>query len=167
MSRFRKYGKLGFSVLAAIVLLAAMPGPTPAQAAGDAFTISQSFPIDLPVFVPCADGGAGEVVELTGNLHDLFHVTFTANGGLTLKTIDNPQGISGTGQTTGVKYQGTGETSDVVNGKVGYEETFTNNFRIIGQGPGNNFLVHENYHVTVNANGTLTAFVDNLSVDCK
>ena len=31
----------------------------------------------------------------------------------------------------------------------------------------NNFLVHENTHVTVNANGEVTASVDNFSVDCK
>ena len=42
-----------------------------------------------------------------------------------------------------------------------------NNFRIIGQGPGNNFLVHETFHVTINANGVVTATVDNFSVECK
>jgi hypothetical protein len=42
-----------------------------------------------------------------------------------------------------------------------------NNFRIIGQGTGNNFLVHETFHITVNADGTMTASVDNFSVDCK
>jgi hypothetical protein len=41
------------------------------------------------------------------------------------------------------------------------------NFRIIGQGSGNNFLIHENFHVTINPNGTVTAFVDNFSVDCR
>jgi hypothetical protein len=45
-------------------------------------------------------------------------------------------------------------------------ETFVNNFKIIGQGPGNNFLVHQNVHITVNANGTLTASVDNFSTEC-
>jgi hypothetical protein len=47
------------------------------------------------------------------------------------------------------------------------EETFVNNFRIIGQGPGNNFLVHEVFHITFNANGSITAFVDKFSVDCR
>jgi hypothetical protein len=65
------------------------------------------------------------------------------------------------------KYQGTGDPRDSFNGVVGFEETFVNNFRIIGQGPGNNFLVHENFHITVNVNGTLTVFRDNFSVECK
>src|SRR5215467_3765370 len=48
-----------------------------------------------------------------------------------------------------------------------FNTTLVNNFRIIGQGTGNNFLVHETFHITVNADGTMTAFVDNFSVDCK
>jgi hypothetical protein len=42
-----------------------------------------------------------------------------------------------------------------------------NNFRIIGQGPGNNYLVHETMHFTINADGTTTVSFDNLTVDCK
>jgi len=38
---------------------------------------------------------------------------------------------------------------------------------IIGQGPGNNFPVHETYHVAVNANDEVTVVHDNFSVDCK
>jgi uncharacterized protein YdaL len=34
--------------------------------------------ISLTVFVPCAAGGAGEVVDLSGPLHTL--ITFTING---------------------------------------------------------------------------------------
>jgi hypothetical protein len=42
-----------------------------------------------------------------------------------------------------------------------------NNFRIIGQGPGNNYLVHETEHIIFNANGTLTVFHDNFSAACR
>jgi len=164
MNTFRK--GLRFK-LTLVMLVAALLGPTSALAAADSFTVSQNFLIDIVVFVPCANGGAGEEVELTGNLHDLFHVTFTPSGGFRLSVVDNPQGITGTGFTTGAKYQGTGITRDNFGGRVGSEETFVNNFRIIGQGPGNNFLVHENLHITVNANGTLTVFRDNFSVECK
>jgi hypothetical protein len=61
-----------------------------------------------------------------------------------------PQGISGVGSVSGDKYQGTGITrfsfqADVVS--FPFIETIVNNFKIIGQGPGNNFLVHENFHL--------------------
>src|SRR5213595_2601319 len=126
--------------------------------------------IDLTVFVPCAAGGAGELVDLSGPLHTL--ITFTINGNNVSGTAHfQPQGLSGTGETTGDKYQATGVTKDssfkasFQNGQ--FTQTYVNNFRIIGQGSGNNFLVHEVLHVTFNANGTVTVFHDNFSIDCK
>jgi hypothetical protein len=85
-------------------------------------------------------------------------------GGVHVKSHAQPQGISGFGQTTGAKYQATGVTQERFSINP---FTFVNNFRIVGQGPGNNFLVHEVFHVTVNANGTVTAFVDRVSVECR
>ena len=132
-----------------------------------AVTANVKVPVDIPVFIPCAANGAGELVELQGNLHMLVRVTIDGKGGVHAATHAQPQGISGTGRTTGDKYHGTGVTQDQFNAKLGVEETFVNNFRIIGQGSGNNFLIHENFHVTINPNGTVTAFVDNFSVDCR
>ncbi len=124
-------------------------------------------PVSIGVFIPCAAGGAGEVVVLTGNLHVLLRFTVDQAGGIHATSHFQPQGISGVSETTGDKYQGTGVTQTEFNAKLGVEETFVDNFRIIGQGNGNNFLVHENFHITINANGVVTAFVDNLSVDCR
>jgi hypothetical protein len=81
-----------------------------------------------------------------------------------------PQGISGTGETTGANYQATGVTKEsfknsLQNGQANI--TSVNNFRIIGQGPGNNFLVHETMHVSINADGNVTVSHDNFSIDCK
>jgi hypothetical protein len=105
---------------------------------------------------------------LTGRLHVLFHVTISNSGNFSLKEHFQPQGVSGTGETTGTKYQATGVTQDMTYfGRVGVVFTFINNFRIIGQGPGNNFLVHQVFHITVNANGTLTSVVDRFKADCK
>ena len=126
--------------------------------------------INLTVFVPCAAGGAGEIVDLSGPLHTL--ITFTINGNNVSGTAHfQPQGIAGTGETTGDKYQATGVTKDssfkqsFQNGQANL--TYVNNFRIIGTGPGNNFLVHEVAHITINADGTLTVFHDNFSIACK
>ena len=126
--------------------------------------------INLTVFVPCAAGGAGELVDLSGPLHTL--ITFTINGNNVSGTAHfQPQGLSGTGETTGDKYQATGVTKassfkgSFQNGQ--FTQTYVNNFRIIGSGSGNNFLVHEVLHVTFNANGIVTVFHDNFSIDCK
>ena len=118
-------------------------------------------------FVPCANGGVGEDVFLSGNFHSVFHVTLDGGGGAHVKESHNPQGISGTGLITGAKYQGVGASSDEFNAKVGFEHTSVTNKRIIGQGPGNNFLVHGISHTTVLANGVVTSFEDNFSIECK
>jgi hypothetical protein len=132
-----------------------------------AVTTNVKIPVNIPVFIPCAAGGAGELVVLQGNLHALVRFTMSASGTIHAAIHFQPQGISGVGQTTGDKYQGTGVTQDQFNATVGHEETFINNFRIIGQGNGNNFLIHQVVHITINANGTVRAFVNMQSVDCR
>jgi hypothetical protein len=147
-----------------------IPTDTPSPSfAAVASTTSMSFPVDLVVFVDCADGGSGESVALSGNLHSVVHTTVNPNG-FTSFWHNQPQGISGVGLTTGDKYQGTGVTRNrfggsFVNGQ--YSDTYVNNYRIFGQGPGNNFTLHETYHVTVNANGDVTADVENVTADCS
>src|SRR5258706_7069242 len=85
-----------FIALAVAVSLICMIGTTPALAAASTFTVSQSFPINIVVFVSCAARGAGGLVELTGNLHDLFTVTVDARGGFHLSVPDKPPGPRGT-----------------------------------------------------------------------
>jgi hypothetical protein len=153
----------------ALAALAVLGFAAISSAGGGATTVTTSsvFPVALVTFASCANGGAGEEIVLTGNLHDLFHVTFDANGGFHGTFLDNPQGVTGTGLTTGDTYRGTGGTQDTFSGVVGIAETFVNNFRIIGPGTGNNLLVHENFHITVNPDGTITSSHDNFTVDCK
>ena len=131
---------------------------------------NQSTDIALSVFVPCAAGGAGEIVDLAGPLHTL--ITLTINGNNVSGILHfQPQGISGVGETTGQTYHATGVTKEesfkasFQNGQL--QMTFVNNFRIIGQGPGNNLLVHETAHVTINADGSVTVNHDNISIECR
>jgi len=134
-----------------------------------AMQLNDRTEIALTVFVPCADGGAGEVVDLAGPLHTL--ISFTINGSnVSGYSHFQPQEIVGVGEATGVKYQATGVTQEsfktaFLNGQANL--TYVNNFRIIGQGPGNNFLVHETLHLTFNANGTVTVVHDNFSIACQ
>ena len=153
-------------ILAVSLALIIALGVVQAQAKATTFTQNVTVPIDLLVFVPCAAQGTGEFVQMSGPLHILFTTTIDDRGGFHSKFHNQPQGVSGTGLTTGARYNATGVTQGNFNGKVGYETTFVNNFKIVGQGPGNNFMIHETFHVTVNANGTLTAFVDQTSIVC-
>ena len=128
-----------------------------------------TLPIDLLVFVPCANRGAGELIEVSGPLHVLSQLTTSTTGRLLVYDHFQPQGISGTGFVTGDKYRGTGitEFKNTFGGPFPITFTFVNNFYMIGQGPRNNFKIHETFHFTINANGEQTAFVDNFRVTCQ
>lgn len=131
------------------------------------FTSNEKQPVDAIVFVPCANNGAGENVELTGNLHILIHTTLNGNN-FNTKYHVQPQGISGVGLTTGIRYHGSGVTQQKIKGSLKnekYMETDINNFKIVGHGV--NYKIHENIHIVVNANGETTATADNFSSDCK
>ena len=128
-----------------------------------------TMPIDLLVFVPCANGGAGELIEVSGPLHVLSQLTISNTGSVLVYDHFQPQGISGTGFVTGAKYQATGITQfkSTFGGPFPITFTFVNNFYMIGQGPKSNFKVHETFHFTINAKGEQTAFVDNFRVTCQ
>ena len=71
---------------------------------------NMSVPVELAVFVQCANDGAGELVQLAGLLHVVSQVTLSSSGHMSVYGRFQPQGISGKGLVTGNKYQGTGIT---------------------------------------------------------
>jgi hypothetical protein len=134
-----------------------------------AVTSNEKIPFSLVAFVPCANDGAGEFVLVEGTLHVL--TTFTINdNNVSGKVHFQPQGATGVGLTTGDTYHATGVTQEHFKGSLQngqFNDTFINNFRIIGPGPNNNLLVHQTIHITINANGEVTSTVDNTSVECS
>jgi hypothetical protein len=146
----------------AMVLLAGAPATAKV-------TDNVKEPFSQDVFVPCANGGAGELVTISGRLHILFTQTEDAAGGLHLTFHFQPQGASGIGSETGDVYRAVGLTRGTTNiGTDGlpFIDTFVNNFYLIGTAGGVSFKTHNTVHVTVNANGEISAEVDNSSVTC-
>lgn len=140
--------------MAAIIVSLAFVNTPLAHAA----TTSTSIPISFSQFVPCANNGQGEVVTVSGTEHVLLIDNNNNNGKFQFQF----QGITGVGQTTGDRYQATGVLEETFTAR-GFTEN--NNFFLIGQGPGNNLLFHQTLHITVNPDGTVTANVDNVSID--
>ncbi|NND32021.1 MAG: hypothetical protein HKN76_05470 [Saprospiraceae bacterium] len=125
---------------------------------------TRDFVQTITEFVPCANGGAGEVVEGDVGIHIVVH--FNKAGDVT-KFHAQPQGGTLVGQTTGTRFQATGVTQDnsaSPNGAMTY--SFVNRFHFVGRG-GIQFGQYDNYHITVNANGDITALVDKSSIFCK
>jgi hypothetical protein len=119
-------------------------------------------------FVECAAGGNGEIVHVSGTLHYMFHATFDANGGVHLTSISQPMGVTGVGQTTGDVYRGVGALKIQENyGNMAGTYSLVWIYKLVGPGSDNNIYLHENQHVTVNANGEVTSDVDNWFVGCN
>jgi hypothetical protein len=131
--------------------------------------VSTSIPFSGTALVPCAAGGAGETVALSGELHVVVSTVINGDRVHVMET-DNPQDITGVGLTTGDRYQGAGVTrfdSNFTGVMFPVAFTLVDAFHIIGAGPNNNFVVHETEHVTVNADNTVVVMFDNLSVTCQ
>ena len=161
------FRRKAFHLMLAAMLSTIVPVALFAQAI--AITTSEFIPFAQLAFVPCADGGAGELVLIEGTLHVLTHVSINGNQA-NIKEQFQPQGATGVGLTTGDTYHAVGGTKfhDTIPLTSG-AQTFTlvNNFRLMGPGTDNNLQVHQNVHVTVNANGEITTEIDNTSAECN
>jgi hypothetical protein len=109
----------------------------------------------------------GETVTLTsGTFQIVIHETATPSGGFHLIVEGNARGIKGVG-TSGTTYQVPGGFWFELNVTPGAETTtLTEVFNLVGKGATPDFRVLGTFHVTVDANGNVTAFVDRDSETC-
>jgi hypothetical protein len=118
-------------------------------------------------FVPCANSGAGEL--LTGRIGVHTLTTSTVNGNVDSWQFQfQPQG-SLVGRITGDTYQLTGVTRGTYNDILQsgeYTLTYVNSYQLIGPGPGNNLLVREIAHVTIDGDEAVAQH-DDFSIECK
>ena len=154
---------LALSILCALGLVFVVHGSSAAQQSD----------LVADIVIPFTNSGTvnpcnGEVVSLSGTVNLRSHVTIDQNGGIHFNIHENTQGLSGTGLTTGAKYQVNSAEDQETNFKsLPAESTFTMHSNVIAQGSVPNFVFHLTTHVTVNANGEVTALVLNQSSDCK
>ena len=144
--------------LCAGVLLAAMAAPVNAEV-----VINNTYDYSFLTFVPCANGGDGELVLLEGPRHEQFRLNIGGNQVRSGMHVDMHE-VTGVGLTTGDAYRATGGLNSQVMGSIqdghDYNTTLVGNFLVIGPGPGNNFLVRETFHLRINPDGTVTSSTD-------
>jgi hypothetical protein len=118
-------------------------------------------PVALDVWNPVT----GEWVHITGETHIMTSLTNDGAGGSHSVWHFNSR-AQGIGLTTGNEYIGRHVEQENVNFKPPFphEETFVQNIRMIGRGNVPNFVLHWNVHVTINANGEVTAEVNNFRI---
>ena len=131
--------------------------------AAHAAATTQTVPLDLLV-TACN----GDTIRLTGQLLIVSTATSTPSGGFVTSVHFQPQGVSGTDLQTGTKFVGTGVTRDIVISSPagGLTETFVNQFRVQATRGAESYIISALFHVTVDANGNVKAFVDRASATC-
>jgi hypothetical protein len=148
-----------------IILLAVVASGLIAVTSASATADTEKIPFD---FVLAPEEACGEAIHLSGTLLAMFSFTETPGGNVQIGFHFNPQGITGVGLTSGATYHATGETlgTTTIKAKGGISDTFVNNFKIIGEGSAPNLLETDVVHLTVNANGVVTATVEKSMIRC-
>jgi hypothetical protein len=144
-------------------------GGRPAHASATSMTTNIKTPVDVAVVVPCANGGAGEVVYFSGATHHLIHLTFDGAGGFHIVSYDSHQSLYGTGETTGATYRGTVAAQTHTNhgtDALPFTFTYVAAYQIIGQGPYDNLVLHVSNHFTINPDRTITAVAYHFRATC-
>ncbi len=145
-----------FLTLLAVGSLVFSPPTTRAAATTQSFDVTG---VQTPAN-PC--DGSGEVVTLQGSRKVTVGVTEDGSGGFHLSVHVNYQGVTGTGPS-GITY----EVPTTMNSNLDLGSantltiTLTANVRVISHGSAPNFNLHENFHITINANNEITVLFDN------
>ena len=128
------------------------------------FTTNEIFPFGFEA-TECGN----ETVVVSGNVHVVTHGTVTGSGHVQAVLHVNPQNIRGFGVTTGAEYLAPGmlQTVSNVSGPAPVTETYVNNFELVGLGKAPDFTLHQTVHLTINANGEITAAFDHFTTTCK
>jgi hypothetical protein len=119
------------------------------------------------VFPTTFSGCAGGALILEGQIHNVFHVTETPSGQRVFRNHTNFQGVTAT-DALGNQYRVSTVNNDTTVLEAELREfTVVQYFKLIGKGPSANERVRTVNHVTVNANGEVTAIFSKFYADCS
>ncbi len=119
---------------------------------------TSTVPLDFIRSNECND----EDVEITGVIH---LVSYTQPDGSVVGHF-NYQHVTGLGLTSGIQYRVSAVDHVRLEAPVPSSTQSVRSFHLIPQGSGDRLLVQAMLHVTVNANGEVTAFIRDLTTRC-
>jgi len=159
-----------FAAVFLALLVSAPWSAAPTQASTVLFTMNEKVPFGpVTVFVPCADGGDGEDVVVTGYLHQVQRVMIDNAGGFHLSWTNNAAGLVGVGQSTGNKYRGTGCENQSIYQAAGYAPTaysYVDHYGLIGPGPDGKSTLRVTEQTTIDANGNFRTIINKVESEC-
>jgi hypothetical protein len=122
--------------------------------------------VTLPATGAVINACNGEIVTLSGTKHALLHITMDSHGGFRGDLDANFQDVKGVGDQ-GNTYMAPFHEYLNLNDQVGNATPVTLTFNMISKGSAPNFILHEDDHITVNADGTVTSFHDKFRTECQ
>jgi hypothetical protein len=126
------------------------------------FSETRTFTVDAEEQAPCE----GQTIDIGGSLDAKFTYKLVGSS-YELTLYQRPQDVVGVGLTTGVQYKGTGTSPSEFTGQLGVPETFQTSFPMSSQGPSANLEVQIAWQVTINPDGSLSASVNILEIECQ
>jgi hypothetical protein len=128
-------------------------------------SVNMRMPIDMTSFDPCSN----ENVDLTGSAH--LSGSLTMNGNTFHLSAHVNYHVEGTGELSGASYSSNatgyeGENVELDNMLIG-EATIVLHTVLIGQGDVPNANADAVAHITVDANGNMTAVIDDVRLTCN
>ena len=155
-----------------LVSLTACAGPPLAVSAEDGLSFETVFVIEaensaatsttIPLQAIRSNECNGEQVELSGVIH---LVSQTQPDGSVLGHF-NYQHVTGIGLSSGIQYRASAVDQVRLEAPFPSSIQSVRHFRLLAQGTGDNVLVDAIFHITVNANGEVTAEIEELTTRC-
>jgi len=130
-------------------------------------TANQHLSIAYAGYVPCANGGSGELLTGTIEVHNLASETVNGNHAAWQFLFERRGEL--VGSITGDTYRLAGVEHGAYTQSLGSEHstlTYVNRYRLVGPGPGNNLIVRETAHITLDAGENVVVQRDDFTVDC-
>jgi hypothetical protein len=159
---WRKGPRLLGAAVGALTLVLLTASPSAAAVA-----IHQSMTLTDTGFMPCGNGGSGEVVELTVDLHLLQ--TITTNGTHRSVQIHIDEHGTAIGQSTGAVYRisATGNLHQSLSDANSQEViTWIARERVDAPGPGNTYSASRVMHFTITPGGATTVTFEDVEGGC-
>jgi len=125
----------------------------------------QDVPVASFIENPCA----GEVLAVNGTLHQLM-TTLQNHAWVRSRLYTSYQDLNGIGLTSGTTYRISGISKDSQSVYFGFfprDYTTVDTLKLIPDDGGETLVLHQNTHVTIHPDGTVTASVDNARLECK
>lgn len=130
-------------------------------------TTNEQASIGYAGYVPCANDGAGELLLGTIDVHTLASETVDGNHDAWQFVFERHGEL--VGQITGDMYRLAGVEHGSYTQSLDTEHstlTYVNRYRLVGPGQGNNLVVRETAHITIDADEAVVVERDDFGVDC-